>query len=158
MTARMTWYCAGGCVISSQVRPQKRARSVRIAFHRRGITSSVSVIYSPRVSPACQGGSLARRKQRAYAGDGRERLANGSIALEAGDIGRAGHCIRGQFVLCGDGLQIIELHFQKAEQPFLAFRACALKLSPELLNLQLQPRDEGSRAAVRDAFPGRWLL
>src|SRR3954453_23150122 len=44
----VTWKGAGGCVIVSQSRQLKRSRTVWITFQRRGITSSVSVISSPR--------------------------------------------------------------------------------------------------------------
>src|SRR3546814_6916338 len=42
-----TWNGAGGCVIVSQSRQENFSRTVRITFHWRGITSSVSVISSP---------------------------------------------------------------------------------------------------------------
>ena len=43
----MAWNGAGGCVIVSQSRQEKRSRTVWITFHWRGTTSSVSVTSSP---------------------------------------------------------------------------------------------------------------
>ena len=41
------WNGAGGCVIVSQSRQEKRSRTVWITFHVRGTISSVSVTSSP---------------------------------------------------------------------------------------------------------------
>src|ERR687893_1972467 len=43
----VTWKGAGGCVMVSHARHEKRSRTVWTTFHWRGITSSVSVISSP---------------------------------------------------------------------------------------------------------------
>ena len=43
----VTWNGAGGCVIFSQSRHENFSRTVWITFHRRGMTSSVSVMSSP---------------------------------------------------------------------------------------------------------------
>src|SRR3954463_5158128 len=43
----VTWKGAGGCVIVSQSRQEKRSRTVWMTFQERGITSSVSVTSSP---------------------------------------------------------------------------------------------------------------
>ncbi len=43
----MGWNGAGGCVIASYSRQEKRSRTVWITFHVRGTTSSVSVTSSP---------------------------------------------------------------------------------------------------------------
>jgi hypothetical protein len=45
--AASTWKGAGGWVIFSQSRQENFSRTVWITFHRRGITSSVSVTSSP---------------------------------------------------------------------------------------------------------------
>ncbi len=84
----------------------------------------------------------------------RERLARGALALEGGNVGCPRRGFRCQFVLGGVGLQILELHLQLVEEPGLAFRARAVELAPELLDLQLQPRDQRVRAAVRGPLPG----
>ncbi len=43
----VAWNGAGGWVTASQARQANRSRTVWITFHRRGITSSVSVTSSP---------------------------------------------------------------------------------------------------------------
>src|SRR5215218_1215616 len=46
----VTWKGAGGWVIASQARHEKRSRTVWITFHCRGITSRVSVMSSSKLS------------------------------------------------------------------------------------------------------------
>lgn len=56
--------------------------------------------------------------------------------------------LRRQFVLGGVRLKILKLHLELIEQPCLALRAGAKELAPELLDLQLQPRNHRIRAGV----------
>ena len=46
-------------------------------------------------------------------------------------------CVRG-----GGGFQFFELKLHLLQQPRRAFRAGAIKLAPQLLNLELEPADE----------------
>jgi len=83
----------------------------------------------------------------------REELARWPPALEGGDGGRAHRGFRGQLVFAGVTFQVLELHLQLVEQPCLALRARAVELATELLDLQLQPRYQRIRAAVRGTLP-----
>lgn len=88
----------------------------------------------------------------------REWLAPRSLALEGRNARRSRNRFRSQLVLGGIGLKILELHLQLVEEPGLAFRARAKQLAPQLLDLQLEPRDQGIRAAVCGLRQGRGSL
>ena len=74
------------------------------------------------------GKGLARRP---LAGEGRHVRG-----LGRGDLG-------GDFVLGGRGLQFLQLQLHLVQQPDRALRARAIELALELLDLQLQMRDQG---------------
>lgn len=84
----------------------------------------------------------------------RERLACWTLTLEGREVGRPRRGFRGQLVLGGGGLQVLELHLQLIEEARLALRAHAVELAPELLDLELQPCDQHVRAAVGCALSG----
>lgn len=53
-----------------------------------------------------------------------------------------GGSLGGKCVLVGGRLGLLKLHFELLEKPRLAFRACAVKFAPELLDFKLQARDQ----------------
>ena len=72
-----------------------------------------------------------------------ERLARRPLALERPDRLRLGRrLLRGQLVLGRSRLQVLQLQFHLLEQPRLALRAAAVELAPQLLDLQLEMRDQ----------------
>jgi hypothetical protein len=73
----VTWNGAGGWVIASHARQENFSRTVWITFHRRGITSSVSVISSPSfesfVDPQhgqLSGAAITTRSRGRWSGNG----------------------------------------------------------------------------------------
>lgn len=77
-----------------------------------------------------------------------ERLARGAPALER--LHRRGmrRSLGDELILGGVGLQIFELHLHLLEQLGLALRTAAIEFAPELLDLQLQPRDQRLRPGI----------
>ena len=79
----------------------------------------------------------------------REWLARRSLALERFNRLRLGCRILGrQLVLGRCRLQLFELKFHLLQQPRLTLRAIAVKLAPQLLDLQLEMGDHSFRAGV----------
>ena len=76
-----------------------------------------------------------------------ERLARWPPALDKLHHRGARGLLGGQLVFGSTCCEIFELKLHLLEQPDLAFRAAAIELAPELLDLQLQPRDQ--RLGVR---------
>src|SRR5690606_25596852 len=76
----------------------------------------------------------------------RERFARWSLALERADrLCLGSRPLGSEFVLNSISFQILELKLHLLEQPGLALRAAAVELAPELLDLQLQPRNQRLR-------------
>ena len=72
-----------------------------------------------------------------------ERLARWPPALERADRLRLGRRLLGrQFVLGRGCLQVFQLQLHLLEQPRLALRAAAIKLAPQLLDLELEMGDQ----------------
>ena len=72
-----------------------------------------------------------------------EWLPGRPLAAECGDSGCLGYFpLSLEFVLCGRGLQLLELQFQLIDQTARTFRARAVDLALELLDLQLLPCDQ----------------
>jgi len=93
-----------------------------MTFQRRGITSSVSVTSSPSFD------SFAEPQDGQHAA-------------------RPGHGFLGQKLILGRGrFQLFELKLHLLQQPRLALRAGAVKLAPQLLDLELEVADECFRA------------
>ena len=69
----------------------------------------------------------------------RERLARRPLALEGLDGLRSRHHLLGrEFIFGGGGFQFFELKLHLLEQPRRAFGAGAIKLAPQLLDLELE--------------------
>ena len=79
----------------------------------------------------------------------RERAPGGTRAGEACDSGGLG-CgdLGGQFVLCGRGLQLLQLQFHLVQQTGGALGARAETVAVELLDLQLEVCDQGQIAGL----------
>ena len=79
----------------------------------------------------------------------RERLARRPLALERLDCLCPGCRLLGrQLVLGRRRLQVLQLQFHLIEQPGLALRPAAVKLAPQLLDLQLEMGDQRIRRGV----------
>src|ERR1700677_1520980 len=82
----VTWNGAGGWAILSQFRHENFSRTVWITFHRRGMTSSVSVISSPsfdsfddRPQGQLSGAAITTRSRGKWSGNG---LRDGRLRLK----------------------------------------------------------------------------
>ena len=75
----------------------------------------------------------------------RKRATRRPPALERSDRLR-GRLLRGPFVLARRRLELLQLKLHLVEEPRLALRAGAVELAPQLLDGQLQMRDEGFAA------------
>ena len=144
----MGWNGAGGCVIVSHSRQEKRSRTVWITFHWRGTTSSVSVTSSPSFDSLFE----PQQGQDVGAGDHHalarqitgERLSRRPLAFEGfDDLLGPRRLLGGQFVLGSGGLSVLQLQFQLVEQALLSFGAHAKERAFQLLDLELQIDDEG---------------
>ncbi len=83
----------------------------------------------------------------------RKRLARRDLALERIDRrGGSRSPLRGKLILCGRRRQILELQLHLRQKPNLALRAAAVKLTAQLLDLELQVGDQrlGARGLGRD--------
>ena len=148
--AAMTWKGAGAWLIVSQSRQVNFSRTCWITFHCRGMTSSVSVTSSPSLrsaSPPQQlqavGPGTTTRSRGRCSGNG---LRAGRLRMKAATTCRGpGRGLLGlKLILGGCGLQLLQLQFHLVEQARRPLRARAVDLAPELLDLQLQMRDQGS--------------
>ena len=73
-------------------------------------------------------------------------LRDGRLRSNGFDRGGIAAAMLGrQFVLGWRRLQLLELKLHLFEQPRLALGAAAVEVAPELLDLQLQPRDQRLR-------------
>ena len=89
----------------------------------------------------------------------RERLARRDLALERLDHrdGRRSP-LRGKLILCGRRRQILELQLHLRQKPNLALRAAAIKLTAQLLDLELQVGDQRLDARGLGRGPRRLRL
>lgn len=71
-----------------------------------------------------------------------KRFSRRPSAFEGLDDGRRRRALRRQLILSRVGLDVLQLHLQLVDEPFLAFRARAVERAPQLLDLQPQPRDQ----------------
>ena len=145
-------------MIVSQSRHENFSRTVWITFHCRGITSSVSVMSSPSFDSfdrAAAGAALRRGDHDALARQMiGERLARRPLALERLDGLRLRRRLLGRQFVFGRGcLQLFELKLHLLQQPRLALRAAAVKLAPQLLDLELEVADQGFGAPSRRQLP-----
>src|SRR3954470_14651282 len=122
----VTWKGAGGCVIVSQARQEKRSRTVWTTFHWRGITSNVSVMSSPSFDNLADpqqgqrsGAAMTTRSRRQVR---RKRPARRPPALERSDH-LCGRLLRGPFVLTRRSLKLFQLQFHLVEEPRPSLRA-----------------------------------
>ena len=146
----MTWNGAGAWLIVSQSRQVNFSRTCWITFHWRGITSSVSVTSSPslrqpRAAAAEAGGRpghdhpLARQMLGNGWRAGRLRVNAATVVVLRGPGAAFGR----QFVLGGRGFEFLQLQLDLVEQPGGALGTLAVAIALELLDLQLQMRDQG---------------
>ncbi len=90
----------------------------------------------------------------------REGLSARPLARKGMHEGRGlGGCLLCcQFILGGTGFQFFKLQLHLIEEPRLVFRADAVELAPQLLDLQPQMADQGVGTAVHCQLPGRFGL
>ena len=76
-----------------------------------------------------------------------ERLARRALALERlHRLRLRRRLLRRQLVLGRGGLELLQLQFHLLQEPRLALRAAAVECAPQLLDLQLEMRDQRIRA------------
>ena len=135
-------------MILSHCRHANRSRTVWTTFHRRGITSSVSVTSSPSFDSF--GRTAARAALGRFDDDALARQMSGkgfarrSLARER--VGRPRFCSRSlgrQFVLARRRLEVLQLQLHLLEQTGLALGSAAVKFAAQLLDLQLQVGHQG---------------
>jgi len=128
---------AGGSLIRSQSQHVIFSRTCWVTFHRRGITSSVSVIVSPsflRCTLPQHAQAVGPRYDHALARQVLgEWLAERTVALESGNRG----CLRGGFlgsdlVLGGGRLKVLEFQLHRIEEAGRVLRAGTVDMALEL--------------------------
>src|SRR5215213_7670973 len=151
----VAWNGAGGWLIFSQSRQVNFSRTVSISLKRRGISSSVLVTSSPIFAsrdPPQQaqfvGASMTTRSRSMSSGHG---LRTGRLRVKA-DVLRLRRCgLRGKLILARRGDEFFELQLQLLEQPCCALGALPVQFAFELLDPQLEMRDQ--RLVVRQLRP-----
>jgi hypothetical protein len=143
----MVWKGAGGWLIVSQARPREafphrldHLPLARDAFQRLGDRLAQPAQLVRTAAGAAAGGRHDDALARQVVG---ERLACRLPAGERRDRGGLrGGLFGGQLVLACRRLQLLQLQFHLVEPPRLAFGAHAVEVAAQLLDLQLQIRDE----------------
>ena len=125
------------------------SRTVWITFHRRGITSSVSVMsladLRQPVRAAARAGCRRRNHHPLARKMRRKRLAGRPAAGEPLNLRGLRRLLGRQLVLRRARLKLVELEFELVEKTLLALRARAEELATELLDRQLQEGNLGFR-------------
>ena len=152
----VAWNGAGGWLIFSQSRQVNFSRTVSISLKRRGISSSVLVTSSPIFAsrdPPQQaqlvGASMTTRSRSMSSGHG---LRTGRLRVKARTFWVfAAAALCGKLILARRGDEFFELQFQLLDQPRRALGALPVQFAFELLDPQLEMRDQ--RLVVRQLRP-----
>ena len=159
----VAWNGAGGWVIFSQSRQVNFSRTVSMTLKRRGISSSVLVTSSP-IFASCDppqqaqlvGASMTTRSCSMSSGQG---LRTGRLRGEdAHGLRLRRRGLRGKLILARRGDEFFKFQFQLLDQPRRALGARPVQFAFELLDPQLEMRDQ--RLIVRQLRPrvGRFGL